>query len=385
MSLTEKFKRYLPEENPLSHTYSPFLPIHAASSFYHEQQHTSFCSYDFLGLSEHPEVKKNAMKYLLQYGVAPLSVNFHGCHIAQKLLEEKWEQTLNRSVLFFSSSSWMHQKILSSLAASNSCFFIDEACHEDLWKAALQSGAHVQYFNHANISQLKQLLQQSTGFHGLKLIITESLFTSTGELSDFRALEKLCEETQSVLYVDDSNMLGIFGKDGWGQSTLLKSPHFIVGSFQHACGSSGSFLFCDEIFKEACLKHFDSTANLQLSPPQLGALDTVLDLIPSFEGERKELHQRAHFLRKQLLQLGYPIKASTSPIIALPCDNHAECLELRQRLLEARLLVGYANYFSEGESRCFLSIILNHLHTTEHIHALLHELKASQESAVLLG
>lgn len=71
MSLIEKFQRTLPEENPFSHTYTSFLPIHAASSLYEEQPHVSFCSYDFLGLSEHPEVKKNAMKYLLQYGVAP--------------------------------------------------------------------------------------------------------------------------------------------------------------------------------------------------------------------------------------------------------------------------------------------------------------------------
>lgn len=383
MSLIQKIKITSREENPFASAYTPILPIHGASSLLQDQAYTSFCSYDFLGLSEHPEVKKNAMKYLLQYGNGPLSINFHGCHIAQKLLEEKWEQTLNRSILFFSSSAWMHQRILSILAVSKSCFFIDEACHEDLWKAALQSGSHVYTFNHSDLSQLKQMVHQMRDFQGLKLIITESLFTNTGEITDMKALEKLAEETASVLYIDDSNMLGIFGKEGWGQSAQLKSPHMIVGSFQRACGTAGCFLQCDELFKKSCLKQFSSSEYLQLSPPSLGALEALLDLIPSLEGERKELHQRAHFLRKQLLQAGYSIKTSPSPIITLACHSSQECVELRQRLMEAKLLVGYAHYFSQGASLIFLSIVLNHLHTSEHIRTLLQELKSSQEAVVL--
>jgi 7-keto-8-aminopelargonate synthetase-like enzyme len=51
----------------------PMIPINGAFILFEDKKMLSFCSHDYLGLADNPEIKKNAIKYLLQHGITASS------------------------------------------------------------------------------------------------------------------------------------------------------------------------------------------------------------------------------------------------------------------------------------------------------------------------
>ena len=123
----------------------PMIPINGAFILLEDQKLLSFCSHDYLGLADHPEMKKNAIKYLLQHGITASSESRDLYLNCQQELETKLSTLLNReTALFFPSRFEANHSALSTLGHSEATFFIDEGCHVSLFKGAENSNAHVE-------------------------------------------------------------------------------------------------------------------------------------------------------------------------------------------------------------------------------------------------
>lgn len=297
-------------------------PIDGASIFLNDQKFLSFCSHDYLGLSDHPEVKKNAVKFLLQYGMSATSFEDLSFILNyQKQLEEKFARFLGKETVFFFSSP----------------------------------------------PDVHSLLK------GKNIVSAESIHSLGGNFSDLRQLVEIAEKTRSLLCVDDSHALALFGKDGMGICAHRHEIDVIVGSFNKGCGVFGYFLACDEKIAHFIQHkdHFPSAV--------IGALDAVFELVPQMEGERKQLQQRAHFLRKELQELGLDPIPSTSPLIALPFSSKEEAEALRKSLLEAKILVAAPKPLKDT---FLLQFTLTSAHMPDHLALLINSIKAWQEALV---
>lgn len=85
-------------------------PLEGPYVLCHGKKMLNFASHDYLGLSQHPEVKKNAIKYTLRYGVGTFSAPFSSA--PQKQVEEKLAHFLGATgaVLFHT-----YEQALSSI------------------------------------------------------------------------------------------------------------------------------------------------------------------------------------------------------------------------------------------------------------------------------
>lgn len=336
-------------------TLKPLIPIDSANIFYQNQRYLSFCSHDYLGLSEHPDVKKSAMKFLLQYGMSATSYEDpHFIHLYQMQLEEKWaEALLKESVLFFPSTD-----AVLSLFAEQGALFIDSEL-APFHKAA--------YFEHANLNDLEILLKKSSS--PLKIIATHSIFGLGGDLADLKGISALSERYGALLYVDDSHSLGIFGKDGMGLSTHEKGINIIAGSLNKGCGLYGSYIGCDKEIRDFLVEHL----GVHLLPaPIIGGLECALDLIRQMEGERQQLQQRAYFLRKELKELGFELIASNAPLISILFSSEEEAISFRKNLLEAQIFVASQKSFGK---QFVVQICLTNAHMPDHVNQLICQAK----------
>jgi len=340
----------------------------------------NFCSDDYLGLSQHAELKKSSMKALLQYGSASNEFCLgNGKLQCQEQLEQKLCELFDVShVLLFSSLLDAHVTAFSLFSEANGQLFYDSICQEGM-RASFSSHFLEKYaFEHNNIKHLEELLEKEKK-SSLKVIVTESLFGQTGDICPLTQVAELAERYNALLFVDDSYALGVMGAQGLGSCAQNSKVDLFSGVFSKACGTSGAYLCCPQWFYEPALEKRLALGICEPSFATLGAIDAATDLIPQLEGERQQLHQRAHWLRTQFQKSGLPlIFSSQSHILSLayPLEK-AEQLWLS--LLEANILTSIIATPHGAILRC----ILNVQHTPEHLSDLAVRLQQCQNDLVL--
>ena len=176
-----------------------------------------------------------------------------------------------------------------------------------------------------------------------KLIATETLFSMDGDIIDINSMRFLAQKYNAILYLDEAHSLGIFGPRGFGISTLEKSKkidnEILVGTFSKSFGSYGSFVSCNNEFRDKiinlCAGLIYSTA---LTPGTIGSIEKAVDEVPKMKDERKTLQKNSEFVRKKLLELNLNLSNSNSHIIPLVLKLE-KCNELSKYLIANNFFV----------------------------------------------
>lgn len=369
--MTAKYETYegsveiLKRENKLR-TLKPMIPINGAFILFEDQKMLSFCSHDYLGMADNPEIKKNAIKFLLEYGITSSTESQDLYLNCQKKLEEKFSKILEReSSLFFPSRYEANVATLSTLAHEGSHLFLDEAAHLSLHTGAKQSAATVHTYPHERIDRLEQLLSSAKA--GTKIIAIESVFSSTGSIANLPKLIEMAIVYDAILMVDDSHAFGVAGVEGMGFASHLREVDVITGSLSKTVGAYGGFMASSVTLRDYLTSHSPIKTSFLFPPPIIGAIDAAVDLIPQMEGERKQLEQRSHWLRNSLRALDFDLPKANTTLISLLYNNAQEVEEVRTRLKKEQILVGPTRCFANKDASPRLNLALNICHMPDHL------------------
>lgn len=362
--MNKKYAAYA--ESPLRKLMA-VTPINGAFILHEDQKLLTFSSCDHLALTDNPCVKKNAIKYVLQQGISPFSQAADFYLTCQQDLEKKLADLLRReSAFFFSSRSEANQITLSALGLAKSTIFIDEKCHPSLLKGAESSKARVVRYTH--VEQLEQLLEHTAS----QIIVTESIFSQDGAIADLPRIAEIADHFQALLFVDDSHAFGISGVDGMGLCAHLPEVDIISGSFGKACGAYGGYIACKETIRDYLIN--TAIASTLFSPPIIGAIEAALDLIPQMEGERKQLEQRSHWLKRTLREMSFELPKFNTPLVSMDMKSEDECERLKTYLMQEQILVNSRN----GS----IKLALNVCHMPDHLTRLTDAIKSWQMAGV---
>ncbi|MDH5472884.1 MAG: aminotransferase class I/II-fold pyridoxal phosphate-dependent enzyme, partial [Gammaproteobacteria bacterium] len=176
----------------------------------------NFCSNDYLGLANHPEIKAAFIKGIDSYGVgsgAAHLVNGHSkAHHA--LEEELAEFTGYPRVLLFSTGYMANLGIAQALCSKGDAVFEDRLNHASLLDAGLLSGARLQRYQHADMTDLTHKLSNRSA--GEKLVMTDGVFSMDGDIAPIHKLVDICRQQDARLVVDDAHGIGVLGDQGRG-------------------------------------------------------------------------------------------------------------------------------------------------------------------------
>jgi 8-amino-7-oxononanoate synthase len=278
----------------------------------------AFCSNDYLGLANHPDLitalSEGAQRFGVGSGASHLISGHQTIHDA---LEKKLAQTQALSIpkakaLFFSTGYLANISAitaLSNLKSNASKIYSAHLNHASLIDgvrlAKGQNNATVFIFDHHNLVALEDELKQDFSQH--KLIIIDGVFSMDGDLAPIGALLQLAERYDALLMVDDAHGFGVLGKHGYGileDSGLCSERLIYVGTLGKAAGLSGAFVCANELLIEWLIQkarpYIYSTAS---SPALAYALIRSLELIEGPIGqERRESLRSNTVLWKQLAQ-----------------------------------------------------------------------------------
>ena len=278
----------------------------------------AFCSNDYLGLANHPNLiaalSEGAQRFGVGSGASHLISGHQTIHDA---LEEKLAQTQALSIpkakaLFFSTGYLANISAitaLSNLKSNASKIYSAHLNHASLIDgvrlAKGQNNATVFIFDHHNLVALEDELKQDSSQH--KLIIIDGVFSMDGDLAPIGSLLQLAERYDALLMVDDAHGFGVLGKHGYGileDSGLCSERLIYVGTLGKAAGLSGAFVCANELLIEWLIQkarpYIYSTAS---SPALAYALIRSLELIEGPIGQERRESLRSNIaLWKQLAQ-----------------------------------------------------------------------------------
>ena len=349
----------------------------------------SFCSNDYLGLSNHPLLKQAITEGADLYGVGSgASALISGHTTVHQILENKLAQTQslfipNVGACFINTGFLANIAMMTALASLGSIsIYSDELNHASLIDgirmAKAQSQATVYIYPHNDIKALQSQIEQDQ--NSLKLIVTDSVFSMDGDFAPLLELTQIAESHQALLYVDDAHGFGIFGKNGYGslEHLNISSPNIIyMGTLGKAVGVSGAFIAANQMWIDWLIQK--SRPVIYSTSPSPVVAHTILksiELIESNEGQlrRKNLfdlieywRQNAHFSQWKCL----PSSSAIQPIII---GSNEEALQVAEQLRQSHIWVPAIRPPTVPKNTARLRVTFNADHTQKQVQTLIDQL-----------
>jgi len=296
-----------------------------------------FSSNDYLGLSEHPEIKEAAQKAVESLGVsASASRLLSGDLRIHHLLEEKVAHFKGKeNALVFNSGYQANVGIISALYDRADAVFCDKLSHASIIDGVQQSGAKLFRFAHNDLDHLNSLLKKENHKFENCLIVTETVFSMDGDKPPLTELVNIKDRYNCFLMVDEAHATGIFGRNGAGvveEQGLCDRIELIMGTFSKALGSFGAYLACSAKIKEYLINSCRSFIYSTALPPAVIAADIeALNIVRDEPFRRKTLLANADYFRSRLRQAGFDVKGS-SQIVPLIVGDTDRAVRLSRRL-----------------------------------------------------
>ena len=328
-------------------------------------------SNNYLGLSNHPAVKKAAINGIKEYGYGVASVRFIcGTQDIHYKLEKKISKFLGTEDTILFSSCW----------AANEAFFASltneklgmetykDAIYSDrLNHASIIDGQRLckaettdrKIYQHADTNDLAwQLEEDKEKDYRFRIIATDGVFSMEGDLAPLDLLVNIAVKYNAILFVDDSHAVGVCGKTGRG-TPEAKGVHgkidVLTGTLGKAIGGAAGGYISGRKELIAYMRQKARTYIFSNSlPPSIvfGAM-AAFDLLMKDRSIVKRLHENTAYFRKEIVGLGYKIIEGEHPIVPIMLGEAAVTQEMSSQLLRAGVYIRGLWYpvVPKGEAR----------------------------------
>jgi 8-amino-7-oxononanoate synthase len=308
-----------------------------------EQPYLSFCSNDYLGLANRPELIAAMQKAAGDSGVGSGASNLiTGHHRYHDALEKQLAAFVELpAALLFSTGYMANIGVLGALTGRGDAIFADKLNHACLNDGAYFSHAEFQRYPHNDVAALEKLLQASTAKH--KLIAADAVFSMDGDIAPIPEYLALCEKYDAYLYLDDAHGFGVLGEHGKGSLNhfKVKSPRIIMmATLGKAAGVAGAFVAGEQVVIDYLIQKAKSYVYSTPAPPALSAtLSASVQLIEQGDDLRANLNRSIAYLKNNLKLNQWQLMDSDTPIQPLVVGGNKEALALSEYLQTCGILV----------------------------------------------
>jgi 8-amino-7-oxononanoate synthase len=345
------------------------------------KSYLSFCSNDYLGLANDPQLIAALQQGAQQHGVGAGAAHLvSGHHTTHHQLEHELAAFVSKpAALLFSTGYMANLGVVQALVGKDDTVFADKFNHASLNDAMQLSRAIVKRYRHNDMTQLAQLLEQARS--GRKLVITDAVFSMDGDLAPLPELLALCEQHDAWLLVDDAHGFGVLGAQGRGSLAhfgITSKRIIYMATLGKAAGVFGAFVAAEQVVIDTLINHARSYVYTTAMPPALAsALLESLRLIATGDELRGHLQRLIVQLRSGLQSLPWSLMPSATAIQPLLVGGNQAALNLSEGLRERSIWVAAIRPPTVLQGTARLRITLSAAHSAADVTRLietLHEL-----------
>ena len=335
----------------------------------------NFCSNNYLGLANHPEIVNFVKENLDKYGIGSGAVrsiagtNLLHIELERKLSEFKGTQD---TILLQSGFNANLAVIPTLLDSPEDAVISDELNHASIIDAIRLSKAKRFIYKHSDVDDLESKLKQADGSRR-KIVVTDGVFSMDGDIAPLPEIAKLCQKYEAILVVDDAHGEGVLGEKGRGIVNYFSKKGELsedmvdieVGTLSKAFGVVGGFVSSNkkviEFLKQKARPFLFSSA---LTIPDTLAAIKAIDIILNSNVVEK-LWENTNYFKTEMKKMGFDLGNSQTPITPVMLYKESLAQEFAKLLFEEDVFAVPIFYPTVPKGKARIRTMISAIHTKE--------------------
>jgi 8-amino-7-oxononanoate synthase len=322
----------------------------------------NLCSYNYLGLANHPEVLAAAHEALRTHGMGACgSPMLSGMTDLHRELERRVAKFLRREdAMLFNSGFGGALGTISGLLRKTDVALLDNRSHLSLRDGAVLSRCRTEKFEHNDPASLDAALSRHKGRR--QLVIVEGIYSMDGDFGNLKELIAVAESHGASVFIDEAHSMLACGEHGRGAAEKFgvedRVP-LLYGTFSKAFGALGGFVAgSKETLQYLRFYAHPYVYSCALPPVVIAAILKALELGTSQPELRAQLWENADYFHAQLRSLGLDTGESTTYVMPIVIADRERMYRLGHELRRRGLWVAPVDYPAVPQSRiCFRACV----------------------------
>jgi len=318
-------------------------------------------SNNYLGLTTSRKLRRAALEATRRLGVGSGAVRTIAgtMRIHMELEEQIARFKHTEACVVFQSGFAANAGTVAAILGPEDLIVSDQLNHASIIDGCRLSKAAIRVFKHKDLADCERVLEETRGWPGKKLLITDGVFSMDGDIAPLPQLCDLAERYNCIMMVDDAHASGVLGRGGRGTVDHFNCHGRVdiqVGTLSKAIGALGGYVCGSRDLIEYLYHRARPFLFSTSHPPSVTATcQAAFALLDSPEGEKLigKLWANTKFFKSRLKRLGFDTGMSETPITPIIVGEAAKAFEFSRRLFEEGLFaqaVGYPTV-PEGQAR----------------------------------
>jgi glycine C-acetyltransferase len=335
----------------------------------------NFCSNNYLGLSDNPEVIQAAKDAMDSHGFGMSSVRFIcGTQDIHKALEQRiadFYQT--EDTILYAAAFDANGGVFEPLLTKEDAIISDSLNHASIIDGVrLCKAARYRYKNSDMNDLEQQLIEANKNGARFKLIVTDGVFSMDGIVAPLDKICKLAEKYDALVMIDECHATGFIGKTGRGtleEKKVLNKIDIITGTLGKALGGAmgGYTTGKKEIIELLRQRSRPYLFSNSLAPALVGASIKVFDLISNDTKLRDQLESNTNYFKKGMKNAGFEIVEGDSAIVPVMLYDAKLSQTMANLLLDEGIYVIGFFYPVVPKGKARIRVQLSASHNKEHL------------------
>lgn len=283
----------------------------------------NFCANNYLGLANNKELINAAKEALETHGYGMASVRFIcGTGDLHKKLEKSIADFFGtEDTILYAACFDANGGVFEPLLGEQDAIISDSLNHASIIDGVRLCKAKRFRYENANMEDLKNQLQAAKDCR-FKLIVTDGVFSMDGNVAPLDKINKLANEYNAMVMVDESHSAGVVGKTGRGVTehyNLRGQIEIITGTLGKAFGGAiGGFTTGKKEIIDMLRQRSRPYLFSNSIPPLVAAAGIkMVEIMKNTNTLQDKLHKNTEYFMSKMTKLGFDIKPTASAICAV--------------------------------------------------------------------
>jgi glycine C-acetyltransferase len=332
----------------------------------------NFCSNNYLGLANHPEIAARAKQAIDDLGVGPAAVRTIAGTMDIHLELEKRLAVFKgvEGAITFQSGFNANLGAIPALASKEDVIYSDELNHASIIDGCRLSGAKIVRYAHCDPEDLrKQIKATKDDGYRRALIITDGVFSMDGDVAPLDKLFEIADEYDYMLMVDDAHGEGVLGKGGRGivdHFDLHGKVDIEVGTLSKAFGVMGGVVAGKTLIvkwlRQRARPFLFSSA---MTVPDAAACIAAIDILEESTELVDRLWANTKTFKREMSKLGFDTGESTTPITPVMLGDANLAQEFSKRLFDEGIFAMALGFPTVPRGKARIRVMISAAHSDE--------------------